>query len=214
MEIRDIQAHKATIKWFCDNPSYGVWVRDKNDIIPGCLGNWELVYEPGFWFDDLYVINDIHADIRKAFVDGITIEFYNAKYDSSKAYGQWHKLDKLQTLMCFNAADLRIKPVPTFKVGDWVVSGEYGIIQLTTINVDGYNHQDAQNPKSCTYTKLWKPTKGEWCIFHDDTSDSYIIRKYACKRSTNESPLKYVDSRGVYWKYVYPLKMVHTLKDC
>lgn len=58
----------------------------------------------------------------------------------------------------------RIKPdLSKFKVGDWVRSNEYSIIQLTEENVDSYNRHSQENfgKNKPVYTELWAPNVGQ-----------------------------------------------------
>lgn len=54
-----------------------------------------------------------------------------------------------------------------FNIGDWVISKEYGLIEITKDNVDSYNKNlnDLLDPNSPVFTRHWTPSKGEVCWF-------------------------------------------------
>ena len=61
MTKEQVTKHGEVIKWFCDNPDKGVWIKDMND--------WHIVNEPAFLTCDLIVPNDEYAKFHKKVYD-------------------------------------------------------------------------------------------------------------------------------------------------
>lgn len=164
------------------------------------LTGGELLFMPEdkqTWFDTLrseidwsikgtYVINDTYVQLRIALTKGKTIQVYgcieqNISNPSLDIYG-WKdfKSFKPHSLFSYDVENYRIKPEePKFKVGDWVRSEEYGVIQLTPKNVDSYNkYTDTHIKGSGVYAELWQPKAGDWCWFWDSDNFPPKLRQF------------------------------------
>ena len=98
----------------------------------------------------------------------------------------------------------RNKKVDTFKIGDWVINDVY-------INNSKYppfqvTQQWLNNTLDQLHIfKLWKPTKGEWCVFWGDAhvGKEYIIKKYDHRKAD-----------GYYcYQNIAPLEFLQTLRN-
>jgi len=137
--------HKPEMMWFLDNP-------DGTEIWENKDGNWKLTSIPAFDTVYDYVINDMYADIRKAFKDGKKVALLNSTYDSSKPFGQYMLIDRL-----FDHIPLHHYKVIDYNIGDWVFTDEYGAFQLTEDNFESYFKNGFQNIEPFTPVK-----PGEW----------------------------------------------------
>lgn len=157
MTKEQVQKHKETIKWFCDNPDKGVWL-----ISP--VGGWVLTHKPNWDTRCNYVPNDKYADIRKAFIDGKVIEFYNDLYDTSKPSKTWQPFTVLPTQLLFKLEHLRVKPEePKFKVGDWVYTEE-GYLGKVTSHVSNDFYAISGMNRNAKISRLWTPKEGDIII--------------------------------------------------
>jgi len=87
MTKEQIKKHGKVIKWFCDNPEKGVWVKISN--------RWEQTIEPAFNPKLIYIQNDEYVELRKALAEGKTVQLDNQfGYDSSKLKS-WIKVDEI-----------------------------------------------------------------------------------------------------------------------
>ena len=203
MTIEQIKKHKEIIKWFCDNLTKGVWRKD-------CYtNNWHFCRQPEFNDKDTYVQNDEYAELRKALVDGKTVEYYE-----KNSYNKWFDIttkNRLQ-LTDFSIDTLRIKPdEPKFKIGDWVKIKQNG--RLTQLKSKEYCKPNAIYDKiSDNYfliedVELWKPKENELCVFwNNDNNDEYIIR-----RIKNFNLIQ--DEFCIKWDNIAPLEFIETLKS-
>lgn len=116
--------------------------------------------------------NDKYAELRKAQVDGKTLQV-NVNYN--KSYPVWEERDIKIIVNKYTPEIARIKPdEPTFKVGDWVRNKDSNILskllkesdydkgyfKTTNDSTKGYLTQITSN----TF-ELWEPQPGEWCWF-------------------------------------------------
>ena len=78
-----------------------VWYKQK------ILGAWKIVIQPRWKKDGYYIVNDEWADIRKAIVDGKTIEY---KYSKSKWVDSTREVEELGSDARYTIEYYRIKP--------------------------------------------------------------------------------------------------------
>jgi len=194
MTKQEIKAHKEVIKWFIDNPDKGVWGTE--NVTPRV---WELIDEPQFYIDNIYIQNDKYLEFRGALAEGKIVELDNTYlYDTAKEEG-WIAVDKI--LDYIPLAHYRIKPEePKFKVGDWAVHPCMPHPwQVTKNSLDNLND---------TLLKLWKPKKGEFCVFWDTNEQEYFVTQFREKQDEG-----YFTISGYWFKHVAPLEFIQTLKD-
>lgn len=141
--------------WSRQNSEGSMWLR-------GGYPEWKVNY--------VYVKDDEFAELRKAMIDGKTIQFKTENCD-------WINYMDLTGKKCdvFSKGDVyqyRIKPEveePEFKVGDWVrhVPTDQ-VFPVSRIEGDRiYNHEEAYG--NIGHVRKWEPEKGEWCLFSIDS---------------------------------------------
>ena len=140
--------HKDTLHWWSQSESRTVWVI-------GCslIGDWQLDRNPNWYSDQIIVPNDRFANERKAGAEGKQLQ---VSYDDGL-----HWYDKLTHKINWSGCLVRVKPEPTFQVGDWVR------------HPDGhcYKFKEGSNkPDDILSHTLWQPQPGEMCVFWDDES--------------------------------------------
>lgn len=157
MTKEQVQKHGDIIKWFCDNPEKGVWVKTHKD------GLWQLEYEPTFTVN-IYVQNDEYSEFRKAHADGKTIQFKKTHIGTHEITPhQW--VDWNSYNFCFNKdTEYRIKPdEPKFKVGDWVYTEE-GYLGKVTSHVSNDFYAISGMKRNAKISRLWTPKEGDIII--------------------------------------------------
>lgn len=206
MNAKQIEKHKDVIKWFCDNPSKGVW----DSLDPGATA-WELVYDPSFSQQHVFVQNDEYAELRKAQADGKIIELNGSEINGG--YGEtWNVCNK--DLFKYAVHAYRIQPEESnkdFKVGDWVKLPDMSYQKIYEVTKNSVSLSNFGNIGifTDTYSKLekWQPKKGEYCVFYNNAKQ-YIVSRY-------------VNSCHEYQCYDYtyrydniaPLEFILTLKN-
>jgi len=139
------EKHKPEMMWFLDNPG-------GTEIWENRFGEWELTSTPSFSTTYDYAINDMYADIRKAFKDGKQVMLLNTSYDSSKPFGKYMLINRL-----FDHIPLHHYKIVNFNIGDWVFNDEYGAFQLTKDNFESYLQNGFED------IKPFSPVKpGDW----------------------------------------------------
>lgn len=215
MNKEQITIHKEVIKWFCDNPNKGVW-KSENNIVK----KWELLDNPQFYKDVMYVQNDEYCKLRKALIDGKTVEY------SLPTTNQWNVVDnsKQHFSNCFK---YRVKPEkPEFKVGDWVTVNNSILLQFKQFTGDlpQWNKEldyEVVEFIDCnmkyrvpnfdrSIVKKWQPKENELCVFwnNGNSKNHYSIARY--KFSANNL---YCDKMSRSWGNIAPLEFIKTLKE-
>lgn len=199
--------HGNVIKWYCDNPHKSVWVRILNTRA------WQQTYTPTFEEFETIVQDDKYADLRKAQVDGKTIQFYNTRngmYDSRLATEQWH--DTISICNTGRVSHHRIKPnEPEFKVGDWVIINAYGDVNKyfkLSMSSDIEYCLSTLKHYGIDSIKLWEPKKGEECIFWDIQGVKLIGKFNGMGYSKR---YKCLEAKEAY-QYIAPLEFAQTLR--
>jgi hypothetical protein len=190
MTKEQIKTHREVIKWWIDNPDKGVWYKNS-------LNEWIRLTEPEFSEYFIYLQNDEYAEFRKALVDGKIVQ-HNLHSDCAPKYRDvYETVNKI--IKSVPASCYRIKPEePEFKVGDWIIDKSSGFI------IQAYEDMLVKN------FKKWKPTKGEFCVFYDDSDEFYGVGRFIAKNIVNE---KYsCETISGEWSNVAPLEFVGTLK--
>jgi len=202
------KVHGKVIGWWIENSDKGVWVQNyKSD-------KWYLSHKPAFIRFDTYVQNDKHAEARKWKADGKQLQRRTLWDDNCNFDKSWNDYDKSNTISTNHngtEVEYRIKPnEPTFKVGDWVVHSQGNFLIKEMPNEDEIEFlSSCDNSVRIDACKLWKPTKGEWCVFWDNNDTSYYIDKVF--GNINDSNPMDID-RCIY-DNVAPLEFALTLKD-
>ena len=176
MNYEQFNKHKEAIEWFYSKPNQQIWFLCNDNT-------WMLVQNPGWFIDNKYAINDDYSEFRKAKAEGKIIQFYNI------ALGKPHWVDWKGDITKEPIKSLRIKPEPTWKVGDWVQ------------HPDGYAFQYTQGTLPTTY-KPWKPNEGDW-VWMWDTPE--LITKPAFCKLNSIVEGKFVDSDTIHhYKHCEP----------
>ena len=176
MNKKQIELHKDTILWFCENPSLGVWSKHED------LNEWTLSFSPSFFTVCIYVQNDQFAEIRKAQADSEPIQM---KYTSEIHWSDWGQ-NTIREIHSGCRCQYRIKPSePVYEVGDWMKHQDGHIFQA-----------DEKFPKDSNELigdfKLWEPTKGE-LIARKEIFDRWIIEPYSNNmKGSNIKPLEFI----------------------
>ena len=179
-----IKKHKKEIIWFIENPDKGVWRKTDNE-------RWEWIEEPKFYTDKIYVINDKYAELRKKHIDGAEIE---CNCDG----GIW-STEKNPSFYDHPDFKWREKSKEKFHKDDWVREIETGLIRKAKENIKDEDFE------------IWKPQKGELCVFSDSTfSEEYLIGRYNSTHesgtfSLNEETFEYNE---VEWDRIEPLNKI------
>jgi hypothetical protein len=147
-----------------------------------CSDELDLMWSNGSHVQDV-VINDEYVEFRKALAEGKAIESQVKRDTHSMSYPttQTEKnsvIWEIDTSKKFDGpADVyRIKPEGhTFPEGTWVLVGN---------NTKPVQYTTEQYPRNSGLAiKLWKPSRGEWCIFWN--SEHSIRPKIAQYTTTN-----------------------------
>ncbi len=214
MTKEQIAKHKEVMLWFITNPDKGVWRK------PTRAGRWDLIPSPEFHLDYTYVQNDDYSHLRKAQVEGKTIQLFNAGYTTELEKDIWHDEDTLHTHI--PVPHYRVKPEePKWHVGDWVrsnITGRSSVITLirggaTPILTNEVHGRDTSyTPSDIT---PWKPEIDEWCVFYDTrVVTSYTVGILKSIRVTPTDPSKqFLVRYGQYHRNCAPLEFLQTLKD-
>ena len=187
MNKEQVQKHGDIIKWFCDNPNKGVWRKDTP------TNDWYIDLEPSFYEDYIYVQNDEYAEYRKALAEGKSIQhMYNGKWCDCYGFTPQRDFENEKP------KHYRIKPEELkFEEGDWV---KYKISGSVMQAYEGMIY---------TNFELWKPKKGEWCVFWNDDINDYFIAKHGDYCSMIESVI-YTEFE---FEHIAPLEFIQTLKN-
>lgn len=123
--------------------------------------------EAGMWSAvdiDCIVINDEYVEFRKALAESKKLQFYDKyKWDTET----WDDLNYTNPSFAFSPdLQYRVKPGPTFQVGDWI----------ETITGDFIKWKEDYVPHK--YDTLWSPQPGELCVFWDDESRYTIVAPF------------------------------------
>ena len=201
MDKQQVEKHGEVIKWWVDNPDKGVWWSNN-------AKDWTLCKAPSFNMA-MYVQNDEYADLRKAQADGKIIQ-----QSGNKSCKTWDDI-KYKPSFNRNPEVYRIKPdEPEFKIGDWIRNkaiDEPYVYKIFDIVGDKYYIYMTNNLQQMKMSKskaeLWKPQKGEWCVFWDDDMEDYVLSQYnyeaigghACagkhiRPFANMAPLEFIQS--------------------
>jgi len=189
--------HKEVIKWFCEYPEKGVWIKDYN------TQDWLLSKNPEFSIDLTYVQNDDYTEFRKALVDGKVLQWFN---ENLNIWVDYKEEDAKFFLMCKDK--YRIKPDELeYKIGDWVVIPESTQPSYITQFSDKIKeiYSDLLND-----IKLWTPRKDEWCVFWNDKHMHYTLGQYSHIQHGNDF-IKQGDLS--YYNNIAPLEFVRTLRE-
>jgi len=193
--------HREVIKRFVDAPEKGVWCKSV-----GAIKEWNIVKNPTFYEDRIYVTNDEWADISKQFIDDPEkVEYLHGS--------NWIKTmcATVEGIRYGNIKEYRIKPKePEFKVGDWVIMTPIGNYPETIHRIvkieEGRNYCFLER-YTCMFKvlRLWKPEKNNLVVFWDnDIDDEYIVRKYAGMKEN-----KHMDVNEILWDNVAPLELLN-----
>jgi len=211
MTREQMQKHGDVIKWFIDNLDKGVWIK--------LISNrWNFLADPSFDVSYKYVQNDEYAELRKALADGKKIQFKTI-YDNGEFI--WHNMTGLKPTGVFEleAERYRIKTdEPELKVGDWIIyydnSDKKNIYQIDKIYMSVNRDQLLYFNDRCVMfnpenTELWKPKKGELCVFWNNDMQEYFIAKYNSCNNYARGGLYNEE----YWDNVAPLEYIKILKN-
>ena len=151
---------------------------------------WDFVCDIGF------IINDEYVELRKALINGKTIQIYDAieQHPSDRTFDKfgwrfdkfgWRDFKSFTPSSSFSKTpDLyRIKPdEPKFKVGDfvrYVHSTPAKALEINNINGNRYYFTNSEMSCLEHELELWTPVKGEWCWFWDKcTPHRPTLRQY------------------------------------
>jgi len=168
--------HKEVMDQFYHQPECtAIWCKN-------CSG-WVKTTRPSWFLESTYVINDKYIDLRKAVVDGETIQWEQTEnnwIDLPKNYDFIKAEENGATI-----EEYRIKPEePKFKTGDWVRVKEapadiYKIADIDSNEIYGTN---CIGYNTSEQIELWEPKKGEWCwigkafakFIEKDTDSNYV----------------------------------------
>ena len=162
----------------------------------------------GIYAPSCIIINDEYVEFRKALAEGKTVQYNFGNYGINRKDfpNEWKDLDQSIGILADRACpeNYRIKPEePKFKVGDWVRSEEYGVIQLTPKNVDRYNkYTDTHIKGSGVYAELWQPKKGDWCWFWDEILKNPMLLQF--ERFCSTGFYKYETNNKLNYQYCEP----------
>lgn len=165
-------------------------------------GNWN--YTPK---EIKIVLNDEYVELRKAFVDGKTIQLY---CDIEDDWFDCNDLIKSNDFLC-NVSAYRIKPDESeFKEGDWITfTTSLGTERDKIINIK--SNKDIETLKAYIpfiddeiydTLKLWKPSYNEYCKFWNDNSDSFRVAKFHSMSKSKIGLFK--DMQGNYFQNCEP----------
>ncbi len=192
MIIEQVRKHKDTIKWFCDNPELGVWIRPAGNL------SWILIYNPAFNLDTEYLENDSYIIYRKAQVEGKTIQF-------EECDGVWRD-EILKSVPCGALRHYRVKPPEEIPIGALVRNVETGKI-IRAIS------QMRENDS----WKIWHPKRNEWCVFYEralgvpNTEDLFRIAKFKLTHEIGKVNGLHEDIFGNRHMYVAPVEALDML---
>lgn len=164
MTKEQVQKHGEVIKWFCDNPEKGVWLRSPN-------GGWTFTRKPFWDIQCKYVQNDEYAELRKAQADNKIIEH------KSPELNVWYTKSKTSDFNTFT--DYRIKPdEPKFKVDDWVYTEE-GYLGKIISHIYNNLYNISGLRFNAKVSRLWTPKEGDVVIFLDEPTPR-ILKLQTC----------------------------------
>jgi len=194
MTKEQVYKHYHVIKRYIEAPYKGVLVKYNN--------KWELMYDPEFYEDNIYVTNDEWADISKQFIDDRTkIEYHGFNnWTTTAATG-------VETMRLNDIDNYRIKPdEQKFKVEDWIVSAGTKYLLKDNMDVSHFISIDA---------KLWIPTPEELVVFwnKNQSTPTYVIRMFNSIEVSNDGTIYYIDNVNEYWDNVAPLEFINELKE-
>jgi len=206
--MTEVQAkkHREVIKRFVDAPEKGIWCKSV-----GAIKEWNIVRDPTFYKDRIYVTNDEWAEISKQFIDDRT------KVEYKESSGIWLPTQAvgIETMRLNNINDYRIKPdEPKFKVGDWVVTlignKKIEVVKGITKSIDGIFYYYL-NSGTCSTKSLekWIPKENELAIFWNDDMTESIIAKYGTYCNIKDICTQYTTES---WDNVAPLEFINELR--
>ena len=213
MTKEQIKEHGDVIKWFCDHSDMGVWRKDY------WTDSWFFCRQPEFSTGYVYIQNDGYAELRKADVDGKTIQWKNTTTNEWVDYKSSDS--KLYTL---GLQHYRIKPEePEFKVGDWVYAKYTSGCEPTLSQVREVRGRLVVNIPNTYGTvvgvridkvvdlHLWRPTKGCWCVFWDNNTER-CRPYYTIAEFWESNTYKFIDIELVEWDNIAPIEFAQTLE--
>ncbi len=114
------------VRWANSPDGTKVWNRHKNSESKF----WYLVEEPRWHKDRIYIVNDEYAELRKAEIDGKTIEY-------NSIGGEWYSTHK-KLNWNYPITDYRIKPDEPIYYWEWEIKEKDGIIRTSLFMTDNY----------------------------------------------------------------------------
>lgn len=214
--------HKEVVKFFLENPEKGVWSKC------GLSKQWRLITNPNFNVDSIYIQNDEYIDLRKAIIDGKTIQVRTVDGKDWVDCGR-------HPLFSDPVREYRIKPATQeIKLGDWIYvpSGDSdgkslvqvkiihrgNVYEVRPLKVGSYRswYTSTFSKKELDNGKIivekWKPKVKELCIFWDNVRFSleYHIGKYG---EVSSSDLLQKDFTKDNWDNVAPLDFLDNIKE-
>ena len=121
-----------------------------------------------------YIINDEFVEIRKALVEGKTVQynFGNHGINRKDFPNEWKDLDQSIGILADRACpeNYRIKPEePKFKVGDFITVTGTSVSTEQVVKIDG-DIIHVRNYGMCYARQAtpWQPKKGDWCWFWNE----------------------------------------------
>ena len=215
MTEQQAKKHKEVIKRFVEAPEKGIWCKTI-----GAIREWNLVKDPTFNENRIYVTNDEWADISKQFIDDRTKVEY-------KRFGNWSKTKSVdvEAMREQHIKDYRIKHAePAFKEGDWVeyttVAGKKKIYKIKSV----YRNFDDTFTYSCEngvldktgatgFIEKWRPITNELVVFWNNNQNkpTYVIRMFNGIAYT-ENHKYFIDSEDDYWDNMAPIEMFQNIK--
>ena len=177
------------------------------------LNGGELLFKPDgkqTWFDTLrteidwsvkgmYIINDTYVQLRIALAEGKIIQ-YNPLLASTN---RWDDIKKFKPTKDCTVANYRVKPKPSFKVGDFITVTGTGVSTEQVVEIDG-DTIHVRNYGTCHVNQAtpWQPKKGDWCWFWDENFKTPLLFQF--KGLSLSSYYKYNAINGLDYMYCEP----------
>lgn len=193
-----IKKYKKEFDWWLTGGE--VFIQDQN-------GKWFIKQNDHWTYDGAYVINDKYVELRKALVEGKTVQYKAFDMANDYVWIDWGIGDNFN----YNY-EYRVKPeAPKFVIGDWVEYINTGYIGQVDAIVDSPTSYHLNGEYPTIYVpesslEPWMPQSKEWCWFWYKGVDkpTKVLAQFECTEYTNKYAVTLQTGHSAWFDFCEP----------